>query len=204
MRIRPSAAARLVLLALASAACGDAAREAPGAGTAADTNAAPGTGAAPAGSASPSATAVVRDTAGRELGTLTLISADSGIAVQGSLNGLPKHEYAIHLHAVGSCEPPSFESAGDHWNPTNARHGSHAAGGPHLGDLRNITSLDSVAPVRVITAGGRLSDAAGPDNEPVLLDADGAAVVVHAQGDDYETQPSGDSGPRIACGVVEG
>jgi Cu-Zn family superoxide dismutase len=186
MRIRSPAVAPALLLALAAVACGDAERDAPDAGAAADTT------------ATPAATAVVRDSAGRELGTLTLISADSGIAVQGSLGGLPMGEYAIHLHNVGSCEPPAFESAGDHWNPTNARHGSHAQGGPHLGDLRNITSMqDSVAAVRVMTAGGHLRE------EPALLDADGAAVVVHAQGDDYETQPSGNAGPPIACGVVE-
>ena len=186
MRNRPPAAASVVLLTLAAAACGDAAREPPGADAVADA------------SAARNATAVVRDSAGRELGTLTLISADSGIAVQGSLSGLPMGEYAIHLHEVGSCEPPTFESAGDHWNPTNARHGSHARGGPHFGDLRNITAMhDSVAEVRVMTAGGRLRE------EPALLDADGAAVVVHARGDDYETQPAGYSGPRIACGVVE-
>ena len=186
MRIRPSAAVSAMLIALAAAACGDAAREAPGAGTAADT------------AEAPMATAVVRDSAGRELGTLTLTSADSGITVQGSLSGLPQSEYAMHLHTVGSCEPPSFESAGDHWNPTNAQHGSHADGGPHFGDLRNVTAgPDSVAPVRVITAGGQLY------NEPALLDADGAAIVLHAGPDDYETQPAGNAGPPIACGVVE-
>ena len=186
MRIRPAAAAPALILALAAAACGDA-RETPDAGAADDTTAAP------------TATVVVRDTAGREMGTLTLTSAEDGITVQGRLTGLPQGEYAIHLHEVGSCEPPTFESAGGHWNPTNAQHGSHAEGGPHLGDLRNITAgQDSVAPVRVVTAGGQLR------NEPALLDADGAAIVVHAGPDDYETQPSGDSGPPIACGVVEG
>jgi Cu-Zn family superoxide dismutase len=98
--------------------------------------------------------------------------------------------------AAGRCEPP-FESAGPHWNPAARQHGTANPNGPHLGDMPNVTAVaDGSANVRVTTPGGTLS---GSD---AVLDADGSAVVIHAQADDYRTDPSGNSGARIACGVV--
>jgi Cu-Zn family superoxide dismutase len=141
----------------------------------------------------------MRDPAGRNLGTLTLTEGGQGITVAGRLSGLPPGEHAIHLHAVGRCDPPDFKSASDHWNPTNRQHGTKNPQGPHLGDLPNITvAQDSSVTVQATTPGGMLHG----KNE--LLDGDGAAVVVHARRDDYRTQPSGNSGDRIACGVVTG
>jgi len=141
----------------------------------------------------------MRNAAGKELGTLTLSEAGAGISVSGRLSGLPPGVHAIHLHAVGRCEPPKFQSAGDHWNPTDRQHGTQSRGGPHLGDLANITvAPDSSATVQETTTGGTLRGA------NALLDTDGAAVVVHARRDDYHTQPSGDSGDRIGCGVLSG
>ncbi|MBA3257857.1 MAG: superoxide dismutase family protein, partial [Gemmatimonadales bacterium] len=119
--------------------------------------------------------------------------------VSGRLTGLPPGEHAIHLHAVGRCDPPAFESAGDHWNPTNRQHGTASPKGPHLGDLRNVdVARDSSVSVQETAPGGALRG----DN--ALLGGDGAAVVVHASPDDYKSQPSGGSGDRIACGVVTG
>jgi Cu-Zn family superoxide dismutase len=144
-------------------------------------------------------TAMMRDSAGRELGTLTLTDAAQGISVSGHLTGLPPGEHAIHLHMTGQCEAPAFTSAGGHWNPTNKKHGTENPDGPHLGDLPNITvGADSMVNVQVTSPGGTLRQA------DALLDADGAAVVIHAGPDDNRTDPAGASGNRIACGVVEG
>lgn len=144
------------------------------------------------------ATATLHDTAGRELGTLTLRQSATGIAVTGVLRGLPPGTHAIHLHTVGRCDG-GFESAGGHWNPAGHQHGTRNPNGPHAGDLPNITAgADSTANVELTTPGGTLRGEQG------LLDADGAAVVVHAGPDDYHTDPAGASGARIACGVATG
>jgi Cu-Zn family superoxide dismutase len=188
--------AALLAWSVGLAACGDAGRrdagrDGGGPGAAQDSPTA-----APAAN---NVTAPMRDPAGRDLGTLTLTEGSQGITVAGRLSGLPPGEHAIHLHAVGRCDPPDFKSAGDHWNPTNRQHGTKNPQGPHLGDLPNITvAQDSSVTVQATTPGGMLHG----KNE--LLDGDGAAVVVHARRDDYRTQPSGNSGDRIACGVVTG
>lgn len=139
------------------------------------------------------ASATMRDSTGRELGQLMLSEADSGILVSGRLTGLAQGERGIHIHMVGNCSP-TFEAAGEHWNPEARQHGTDNAAGPHRGDLLNLqTQSDSVSSVQSTTRGGRLED---------LFDGDGAAVVVHANADDYRTDPDGGSGARIACGVV--
>lgn len=139
---------------------------------------------------------VMRDASGRELGRLSLADSGEGIAVSGNLRGLAPGEHGIHLHTTGVCEPP-FESAGAHWNPTNRQHGTENPQGPHLGDMMNLTvGADSTATVQVTTPSGTLRGA------NALLDADGGAVVVHASADDYRTDPSGNSGARIACGAA--
>ena len=133
---------------------------------------------------------------GAELGTLTLSESGTGIAVSGSLHGLPPGEHGIHLHMVGQCAPP-FESSGGHWNPASKQHGTQNPQGPHAGDMMNITvGADSTVTVNVTSAGGPLRGANG------LIDGDGAAVMIHATADDYKTDPSGNSGARIACGAI--
>ena len=144
------------------------------------------------------ATARMRDPQGRDLGEVVLTETAQGIQLTGQLRGLAPGQRAIHLHQTGRCEAPSFESAGGHWNPTNAQHGFDVPGGPHMGDMRNISvGADSTLALRNATPGGGLRGANG------LIDNDGGAVVIHAQPDDYRSQPSGDAGDRIACGVVE-
>jgi Cu-Zn family superoxide dismutase len=145
-----------------------------------------------------SATAAMRSAAGRDVGTLTLKETAQGISVSGHLTGLPPGTHGIHFHMVGQCTPP-FESAGGHWNPTSKQHGTQNPQGPHLGDLPNITvAADSSAHIEGTSPGGTLRGANG------LADADGAAVVIHASADDNRTDPSGNSGNRIVCGVVSG
>ncbi len=143
-------------------------------------------------------TAMLRDSAGRDIGLLTLSQAggDSGIRVLGRLVGFEQGSRALHIHTTGSCSP-DFAAAGPHWNPTGKEHGADNANGPHLGDLQDAEfQSDSSASYDAVTAGGMLRGANG------LLDADGAALVLHTNSDDRRTDPDGGSGTRIACGVI--
>ena len=144
------------------------------------------------------ATADLQDASGRSLGLLTIAESPAGLVVSGQLTGLPPGTHAIHLHTVGRCDSPGFDSAGGHWNPAGREHGTENPAGPHRGDLVNLQAAGGSATVSAVGAGGTLHGA------DALLDADGAAVVVHADADDYRTDPSGNSGARIACGVVRG
>jgi Cu-Zn family superoxide dismutase len=144
-------------------------------------------------------TAQVHDVSGHDLGTLTLTDSAKGIVVSGMLHGLPPGTHAIHVHATGKCDAPGFTSAGGHWNPTNRHHGAQNPEGAHLGDMENfVVGADSMATIHVMTPGGSLHAA------NALMDSDGAAVVVHAVADDYHSDPAGNAGNRIACGVVAG
>lgn len=139
------------------------------------------------------------DAGGRELGVLTLTDAGAAISVDGALRGLPPGVHGLHVHAVGRCDAPDFASAGPHWSPTPKQHGSTNQAGPHHGDLLNLTvGADSSVVVKMATPAGSLR------GENPLLDTDGASFVIHATADDYKTDPSGNSGARIACGVVTG
>lgn len=174
-----------MMLVLAAAACGDTDRDGSMDTTVMDTT--PETMAAPM-------TAVLRDSAGRELGTFTLASAgDSGILVTGTARGVAQGRYGLHLHAAGRCEG-NFESAGPHWNPANRQHGTDNSAGAHAGDLEMLEAQsDSTAEYDDTSAGGTMQE---------LMDADGTALVLHAGQDDYRTDPDGNSGARVACGVV--
>jgi len=155
--------------------------------------------AAQAAAPDPSVTTIVHDASGRELGALTLTDTTGGIAVSGRLTGLPPGEHGMHFHMSGRCDPPAFESAGEHWNPSIRQHGTDNPQGPHLGDMPNVSvGTDSTAVVQAVTPGGSLRGA------NMLLDTDGAAVIIHATRDDYRTDPSGGSGARVACGIITG
>lgn len=157
--------------------------------------------AASSATATPAAavTADMKGTAGRDFGTLTLSESASGVSISGTLRGLPPGVHGFHIHDAGQCEGPRFESAGAHWNPTGKAHGSLNPAGPHLGDMPNITvGDDSTVTIQATTPGGTLH------GENALLDDNGAAIVIHADADDYKSNPSGNSGNRIACGVVTG
>lgn len=136
---------------------------------------------------------------GQPAGTATLTSlGDGGVFISAQLRSLPEGTHAMHIHAVGRCEPP-FESAGGHYNPVQRQHGFLAPDGQHNGDLPNITvRSDGTASAEVVAWMVTLRGGAAP-----LFDDDGSALVVHAGVDDYRTDPSGNAGPRIACGVVE-
>jgi Cu-Zn family superoxide dismutase len=105
------------------------------------------------------------------------------------------------VHAVGRCDPPDFASAGPHWNPAARKHGMNNPAGPHAGDLPNVeVAANGVLGTTVTLPGATLVGGGGAAGS--LIDADGAALVLHGQADDYVTDPSGNSGPRIACAVL--
>ena len=140
-----------------------------------------------------SAAAVLHDAQGAEVGRATAREVEGGLRVTLEVHGLPPGDHGAHVHTVGRCDPPGFDSAGGHWNPLGAHHGSLNPAGPHMGDLPNLT----VAPDGRATLGVNIPGAAMAG----LLDADGSAIVVHAGRDDMMSDPSGNSGGRIACGV---
>jgi Cu-Zn family superoxide dismutase len=130
---------------------------------------------------------------GQAAGEVNLYPSNEGTRVVGELPNMPAGAHGFHFHTVGSCQTPDFESAGGHFNPTNKKHGLQNPAGPHLGDMPNV----STTRVNLFVQGLQLTGAAG------LLDSDGAAIVLHANPDDLRTDPSGNSGTRIRCGVVE-
>jgi Cu-Zn family superoxide dismutase len=143
----------------------------------------------------PAATAVVRASNGDSLGVVSFVDDDGGVEIKGTLRGLTPGVHGIHLHAVGACDGVAFTSAGPHINPAGTHHGLSNPQGPHAGDLQNITAdangnasvdLDSQKGVSIAS----------------LKDADGSAIVVHATEDDQRSDPAGNSGARVACGVI--
>ena len=145
------------------------------------------------------ASAELRDASGRVVGNALLTAVGGGaVRVQVWAGGLPAGEHGIHVHAVGACTP-DFNAAGGHFNPEGARHGLNNPQGPHAGDLPTLMvgpngngTLDTIN-TRIGLDGGIRS----------LFDADGSSVVIHAMADDQVTDPTGNSGGRIACGVVD-
>jgi superoxide dismutase, Cu-Zn family len=139
---------------------------------------------------------------GQSMGGARLEPEGDGVRVSIRVSGLtPDQAHGVHFHSVGRCEGPAFESAGPHFAPATSQHGFENPQGPHAGDLPNIrANADGVADTSFVVTTVRL--AAGVENS--LLQAGGTALVVHAQPDDYRTDPSGNSGDRIACGVIQG
>ena len=144
------------------------------------------------------AKAPVKDAAGKDVGTVELTQTAHGVLLKLSLKGIPAGEHAFHIHAVGKCEPP-FTSAGGHFNPASKKHGMAAADGPHAGDMPNL-HVPASGELVVEIANPAITLAKGQPNS--VFDADGSAIIVHAGVDDYKTDPTGNAGDRIACGVI--
>jgi Cu-Zn family superoxide dismutase len=146
----------------------------------------------------PTATADIRDAQGEVVATATLVQDGERVELTVTATALPPGAHGIHLHEVGTCAAPDFTSAGGHFNPTSRRHGFDNPEGPHAGDLRNI-EIAAGGGGRYVEANDRITLTDGPRS---VMDGNGTAIVVHAGPDDYRTDPTGDSGSRIACGVI--
>jgi Cu-Zn family superoxide dismutase len=161
---------------------------------------APAPGAAPPEPAPLTAHTSLTSAAGRSVqGGLTLVNQGSAVSIRGEITGLtPGSEHGIHLHEVGECSLPNFQSAGGHFNPTGNPPGTPDSRSRHLGDQPNVTAdEDGRALVDLTAAGVTFVDKDGAPTEIL-----GKSIVVHAMPDDFKTQPSGGSGDRIACGVI--
>jgi Cu-Zn family superoxide dismutase len=176
-------------------------------GTMTDTADTAGTGAAGGAGATamaggPTAHAEMMTTDGTVVGMAHFTATeDGGVMVQvdvAGVAGAAAGEHGIHVHMVGACDPPDFMSAGEHYNPTAMKHGLENPDGPHAGDLPNITFDDAGnGTFNAATATFALGE-----GENSLMDADGSALIIHANPDDQVTDPSGNSGARLVCGVI--
>ena len=142
----------------------------------------------------PGATAALANASGEARGTATVTDSVGSLRIIVAAEGMTPGTYAAHVHTTGKCDAPGFTTAGGHWNPAMRQHGKDNPMGAHKGDLPNL----------VVGADGRGSvDFTIPDATlEALLDADGAAVVIHSGPDDYRTDPTGNAGSRQACGVL--
>jgi Cu-Zn family superoxide dismutase len=140
---------------------------------------------------------VIQNVENTPMGTLTLKAhADGGVAIKVEVEGLQPGTRAMHFHEIGLCETPGFKSSGGHFNPAMVAHGEHA------GDMMNVeVGADGTGVFEVVNERVSLR---GEGDLPALMDADGAALVIHGGADDYTSQPSGAAGPRVACAVVFG
>jgi Cu-Zn family superoxide dismutase len=156
-------------------------------------------GAALVSAQAPGGHADLKNAEGQTIGRATLTQAPSGVLLHVELTGAPAGEHAFHVHAIGKCEAPGFTSAGGHLNTTSRQHGFLNAQGRHAGDLPNIWVPDSGR----LTFDGFVDHATLESGPESLFDADGAALVMHAGPDDYKSDPAGNAGPRLACGIIE-
>lgn len=139
----------------------------------------------------------MKNAAGKTVGEALLEQREGEVQITVTFTELPPGTRAFHIHEVGKCDPP-FESAGGHFNPTGKQHGKDNPAGPHAGDMPNLE----------MPQGGRLKvqvvvkDISLDNGRGSLLDADGASLVVHEGADDYKSDPAGNAGKRLACGVI--
>lgn len=150
------------------------------------------------GARSPGATAELRDAVGQVVGAATFVETHDGITIEVTVRNLIAGMRGLHIHAVGTCVAPGFESAGDHFNPHGRQHGLANPAGPHAGDLPNLIVTDSgvgrlTFTTSMITLRGRIDS---------VLGADGTALVLDTDSDDEVTEQAGYRAGRFACGVI--
>ena len=143
-------------------------------------------------------TVELKNAQGETVATATLSGAGKGIEIELAGQKLPPGEHAIHLHQAAKCEPPDFKSAGPHFNPENKQHGTENPQGPHVGDMPNITvKEDGTVKTTVKNERATLGDGANS-----VYANGGTALVLHAKADDMKSDPAGNAGDRIACGII--
>jgi len=144
------------------------------------------------------AIAVLKNATGQEVGSARLIQQGHDIAVSITVSSLAPGLHGTHVHMTGSCIAPDFKSAAGHWNPKSTQHGMHNPLGAHAGDMPNMdVGSDGTGMLRFSISNARISG-----GETALLDVDGAAIVIHAGPDDMMSDPAGNAGQRVACGVI--
>ncbi|MDN4606428.1 superoxide dismutase family protein [Sporosarcina highlanderae] len=139
------------------------------------------------------------NTEGKKIGEVTLVQEKEGVMINVEAKGLKPGLHGIHIHETGVCTAPDFKSSGAHFNPTGKEHGFDNPKGWHLGDLPNIEVPDD-GKVSMQLTNGEITLKPGQENS--ILDGDGSALVIHADPDDNKTDPSGNSGDRIACAAL--
>lgn len=142
----------------------------------------------------------LKDIDGNTIGTATLTEGKSGVTIHLKAKNLPSGVHGFHIHEKGECKGVGFESAGGHFNPYNKEHGLDNPKGPHAGDLPNI-EVDQNGKVDVKVVAPLVTLEEGKENS--LFDEDGSALMIHEKADDNKTNPAGDAGSRIACGVIQ-
>jgi Cu-Zn family superoxide dismutase len=146
-----------------------------------------------------SATAHLIDAQGNRVGSVTIRPSGTGVVLELNLRHLPPGEHAIHFHEVAKCDPPDFKSAGAHFNPDHKEHGLQNPKGHHAGDMENFTVPANGNATRINITDRDVSLGTGPNS---LFANGGTSIIVHAKPDDRHTDPAGNSGDRIACGVI--
>ena len=145
-----------------------------------------------------SAHADIIDGQRQKIGTAEIRPSSGGVRIDVTVSQLPPGIHGIHIHNVGKCDGPDFASAGPHFNATSKKHGKDNPEGPHAGDLPNLeVSANRLGKASVLDPNATLGD--GPNS---IFHDGGTSLVIHANADDYKTDPAGNSGPRIACGVI--
>jgi Cu-Zn family superoxide dismutase len=148
----------------------------------------------------PTGTATIIDSNGQSVGSAMLTQGPNGVTIAVTVSNLPPGNHGLHIHAAGKCDPPDFQTAGGHFNPFGKKHGLKNPEGPHAGDLPNLeVGPDGKGKIESTVGGLTL----GKEGLATLFPPGGTAVVIHAGPDDEVSDPAGNSGARIACGVIK-
>ena len=145
------------------------------------------------------ATVELINTQGKPVGTAKVTDTANGLLIELNAESIRPGVHGLHIHAVGKCDPPDFKSAGGHFNPTSEKHGILNKDGKHAGDLPNLwVDQDGLLRVDLFSTEVSLSEV-----KTAILDDDGGALVLHEKRDDYTSDPAGNAGARIVCGVIK-